>query len=181
MYVLVAAVVLLGALCMINLLLTYGVIRRLRHHTDLLSTRPAGPDAGDLMLPAGSSVRDFAVTDQDGGGVSPATFAAPTLLAFLSPGCGPCETLLPQFVHAAREWPGGRGQVLAVVAGDGGGAEAAFASRLAPVATVVVEGAQERATAFGVRGYPVLCVVDNAATITWTGRKTESIKRPVVA
>jgi thiol-disulfide isomerase/thioredoxin len=185
MYVLVAAVVLLGALCMVNLLLTYGVIRRLRHHTELLSTRSAAPDAGDLMLPAGSSVRDFAVTDRDGGSVSPATFTAPTLVAFLSPGCGPCETLLPQFAHAAREWPGGPDQVLAVVAGEGDGDhdgdEATFASHLAPVATVVVEGAQEMATAFGVRGYPVLCVVDNAGTITWTGRKMEAIKRPVVA
>ena len=69
---LVAAVVLVGLLGLANLLFAFGVIRRLREHTELLN-RLADTDAAAVMLPAGRTVEDFAATTLDGVTVSSAS------------------------------------------------------------------------------------------------------------
>ena len=53
MVALTAAVIAVGLLCLVDLLLTFGVIRRLRQHTELLSNR--GADVEVLSLPPGRS------------------------------------------------------------------------------------------------------------------------------
>lgn len=156
-----AAVAIVGVLCAVDLLLTYGVIRRLREHTRILAAPGAGPG---MVAAPGSTVGEFTATDHASAPLSPATFTEPTLVGFFTPGCGPCEALLPRFTNAARRWREQSRQVVEVVAPGAG--DEAYVGRLAPVARVVGGAdAGALAEAFAVRGYPVVCLVDSGVVL----------------
>lgn len=184
MPVLTTAVVVVGLLCLLDLVLTFGVIRRLREHTALLSDRaPAsgGPDGGPAI---GSTVADFAAGTVDGAAVDRDWFTGQTVVGFFSPGCAPCDELRPSFIGHAATVPGGRDRVLAVLntfpdADD----TAAAVAELSRVARVVVEpaGGDGVASAFGVRGYPTLCVVDAAGRVTASGTTLDALRQAPVA
>lgn len=151
MPVLIAAVVLVGALGVLNLIFTLGVIRRLREHTELLSSQGGRDPMG---VAAGTEIGEFEATTVDGEVVAHDLLLDETLVAFFAPGCEPCEEKLPSFVAQAASLPG-RHRVLAVVVGD---AEAAgpMVAALRPVARVVVEEdhAGPLVSAFTVRAFP---------------------------
>ncbi|MFR9780124.1 hypothetical protein ACL02O_29220 [Micromonospora sp. MS34] len=67
---LVTALVVVAALCLFNLLLSFGMIRRLRQHTELLNRPLHEPAERDLVRPVGSTVGEFATTTVDGEPVS---------------------------------------------------------------------------------------------------------------
>jgi peroxiredoxin len=168
MVFLVTAVVLVGVLGLLNLLLTTGVIRRLREHTELLSKRPEG-GGPDLMARPGTTVGAFAATTVEGEAVSRDTLLDGTLVGFFTPNCKPCAEQLPRFVAAARELPHGYRQVLAVVVGPPE-QTADYAAQLRSVAQVVLEdGHGEVREAFKVRGYPAVCTVDGNGVIVRNG------------
>jgi thiol-disulfide isomerase/thioredoxin len=172
---LIASVVQVGMLCGVNLLLTFGVVRRLREHADLLAGTPRVVDVGP-PVPVGSVVGEFTVTTADGEVVTRDSLDGGTVVGFFSPGCGPCEELLPRFVeYAASEAGGGRRVVAVVAASDAEAGE--IAMQLAPVARVVLEGAfgGPVSAAFGVRGYPALCVVDSDGTVTAGGSTVDAL------
>lgn len=169
----IAALALVGAVASLNLLLTLGVIRRLREHTVRLAALPAGGGPPpELMLPAGARPGDFRAETVDGAEVSLTSLAAPALVGFFSPGCEPCREWIPRFVQAAGELPHGPAQALAVVVGDATAMSDELA-RLRRVAQVVVEpfdGPVSRA--FAVNGWPVLCRLGEDGTITTTDNHT---------
>jgi hypothetical protein len=156
MLFLTTAVVLVGMLCTLDLVLTIGVIKRLREHTTMLTKRGGGPPSIEL----GDEVGRFTTTTTDGETLTPELIADNTLVAFFSTTCGPCLAKLPRFAEYARAKAGGRDRVLAVVAGDD---SAVFVDALGPVARVVVEGANGTegvvGAAFQVQAYPVLLMV----------------------
>jgi thiol-disulfide isomerase/thioredoxin len=157
MGVLGAAVALTAAIGGLNLLLLYGVIRRLRTHSELLASL-SGPATDGPALHA--HVAPFAVSTVDGRELSHAALHEDTLVGFFAPDCAPCEELLPRFIEQAQGTP----RVVAVVA-EGPG-EDGYVARLQPVATVVGgAGAAQLAAAFGVRGFPTLCRVDGDGAI----------------
>ncbi|MFD0472431.1 hypothetical protein ACFQ0B_32145 [Nonomuraea thailandensis] len=129
---LVAAVVLVGLLCMVNLLLTVGLIRRLRRQS------PPQPPMAAGLAPGGSVPR-FAATTTSGEPVSDELLGAPALVGFFSPGCRPCVDLLPLFAERARGTSDG---VLAVIADGPGGDATVYLEQLEQVARVVVEAPQ---------------------------------------
>jgi len=149
---LAAAVVLLGLLCLFNLVLTFGVIRRLRTYDQRLADNAAAPQ----VLGVGERIDEFTTATVDGEPLSHTQLATETVVAFFSPDCKPCRTKLPRFVEYARALPGGRTQAVATVVGSA--AEAAeFVEQLSPVARVVVEEPDEAmATAFHVQAFPTL-------------------------
>jgi hypothetical protein len=156
---LAAAVTLVGIVATVDLLLTVGVVRRLREHTaELAALRRPGQEAA---LPVGSPVGAFATASVAGRPVGPDTLGGRTLVGFFSPGCTPCTERLPGFVAYAAGRAGGPDAVLAVVAGEP--AEAAeTVEALRRVATVVVEpddGPLQRA--FGVSGFPAFVLVED--------------------
>lgn len=106
--------ILVGALGTVDLLLTIGVIKRLREHTELLATMgaPPAPALGIHEEPG-----DFEVSDADGRVVRRDALGD-AVVAFFSPTCKPCKATMPAFVEYARAFWGGRDQVLAVVVGD---------------------------------------------------------------
>ncbi|MDP4505391.1 TlpA family protein disulfide reductase [Nonomuraea turcica] len=160
MQYLVAAVVLVGLLCMVNLLLTVGVIRRLRRES-----LPPSMMAEDLS--PGARVPQFAAMTTSGEPISHELLNGPALVGFFSRGCQPCKELLPLFVERAR---GTSDAVLAVVVADPGHDSAADIERLSEVARVVTEvPGGPLQTAFKVNAYPTVITIDAADTVVSSG------------
>ena len=166
MPVLASAVVLVGAICLLNLLLTVGVVRRLRVHDQRLAE--TGP-AGRRRLEPGAAIGPFTATATDGHTVSAAALPPRSVVGFFSPACGPCLEQIPRFVDFASGLPGGREQVLAVVCGPAQDA-APLAGQLEPVARVVVEGTGGAlAEAFATMAFPSIFVTDGEGRIRASG------------
>jgi len=154
---LAAATALVGLLATVNLLLTVGVVRRLREHTTELAELRSGAavGGGDIIAPPGSPVGELVTSDVDG---HPVTLGDRALVGFFSPHCEPCRERLPEFVAHAAQRAGG---VLAVVAGSPEEAAEAV-DQLRPVATVVVEPDQGPVQkAFRVTGFPAFALVED--------------------
>jgi thiol-disulfide isomerase/thioredoxin len=170
---LTGAVVLVGLLCLLDLVLTLGVVRRLREHTSLLEQRrglPAG-FSEPPGVPVGETVGGFVASTAGGEPVSRELLAGRTLVGFFAPGCGPCAEQLPVFIERARSMPGGRMEVLAlVIGGDGSAADQEYGERLAPVAQVVMEApGGPLQQAFRVSAYPTLFLVDTGGVVVAGG------------
>jgi len=166
---LTAAMVLIGLLTIVNLLLTVGVVRRLREHTtdlaDLRDNRPVADDS-DIALPAGSMVGSFDASGVDGRPVTLSAFGDRLLTGFFSPNCGPCKERLPSFIEYAAARPGGRDAVLAVAVGTPE-ETAELVERLQPVATVVREPDQGPVQkAFAVAGFPAFVLMEDGRVVT---------------
>src|SRR4051794_30448972 len=104
MLFLIAAVVLLGALVVVNLVLTLGIVWRLREHADLIGKALSGeatadPDRGYFIMRAGSPLPAFSATTVDGA-VAPNT--GPLLIGFFSSTCSACVQRLPGFIEYAK-------------------------------------------------------------------------------
>ncbi len=150
MPVLMAVVALLGTLCTLNLVLTLGVVKRLREHTEMLGAMQEYP----VRLDVGEEVGEFATSTTLGEPLVRDLLSGPALFGFFSPTCEPCRDKLPRFVEYARREPGGRSSVIATVVGAADAA-AEFVAELSEVAQVVVEGSGgTMATALGIRAYP---------------------------
>ncbi|MEU4174567.1 redoxin domain-containing protein [Streptomyces sp. NPDC026589] len=118
---LAAAVLAVGALALVDLVLTVGVVRRLREHSDLLrqASAPAAAMPGGMsgIASVGTPVPSFTAGPSD----SPVTdrdLTDGTLVAFFSPTCEPCRDKLPGFVARYADRPEEARQVLAVVVND---------------------------------------------------------------
>lgn len=138
MPLLVVAVVFVGALCILDLLLTFAVLRRLREHTERLGQlsgaghASAGVDRAALM---GRELPEFTATTVDGAVVSRESLAGEVeLVGIFSPGCPPCHAQAPLFATEAAALPAGK--TLALVAGSGRDADE-FVGMLKGVGTVV--------------------------------------------
>jgi len=169
--VLVAALVLLGLLIVLNLVLTAAVIRKLRHHDELL--RDFDGSSVPSVLPrvaAGDLVPDFTTTATDGQLTQADLLTAPTLIAFAAPGCGGCEAARPQLIELldARRQRGEEGiVVIADDEGDGGTLVGEFSAH----ARVVVEHPGDGAIhqALGVAMYPNYVLVDADGRVAKVG------------
>ncbi|MFI9596338.1 TlpA disulfide reductase family protein [Nonomuraea sp. NPDC052265] len=166
MSLLVTGMILVGALCLFDLVLTLGVVRRLREHTTQLQSLLSHGDRSPGR--AGGDVGDFLATTVDGEQVSRDLLTGETLVAFFSPGCTTCRETLPEFVEFARALPGGRRQVLAVLAGDREDSDE-MVRTLTPVARVALEDFDgELSRAFAVDAFPSHYVVDSTGALLAT-------------
>ncbi|MFI9592706.1 TlpA family protein disulfide reductase [Nonomuraea sp. NPDC052265] len=143
--------ILVCVLCLVGLVLTLGVARRLQEHRKLIDAlyevvaRGGAPGADGLTV--GDTVGEFDVRTVDGGRVARDLLPDGTVVAFLSADCGRCRTELPELASwAARQ---DRSRVLVVVDAE------PMAETLSPVAQVVVEAGEGRLTgAFQVTSFP---------------------------
>jgi hypothetical protein len=178
---LIALVVLVGAVAVLNLLLTVGVIRRLRQHTEnLANLSTMGGPQPSIMIGEGERAGEFAATTTDGEPVTRDLLSGQTLVGVLTPDCSACRERLPEFVSSAETFPGGRGQVLAVLAGELEQVEE-YREQLAPVARVVIEPPMKGAvaTALKVEGFPAFAVLDADGTVVASGFSPDGL--PAVA
>lgn len=156
MTVLNLVLALVGLLVALNLVLTVGLVRRIRDHTQQLA-RLNAPTVTEVALPAGAMVKDFVTTSIDGRHIE-FNELGQTLVGVFSPHCSACEASLPQFTERAAE-PTGL-PFLAVVAAREGDADALVA-RMPPTAIVVVEsdgGPVQQS--LGVTGYPAFLLLE---------------------
>lgn len=165
---LIAAVVIIGALCALNLLLTYGVVRRLREHGELLAQgrQFAVPD---LVAGPGSTVGTFTAITVDGAELTAADLIPGTLVGFFSPDCRACGEQLPTFLDVAAAHPGGQDRVLAVVIGAGEDAAEQVAALSSGARVVVAPPGAEIEKAFGVKGYPAFALLGERRVVAASG------------
>ncbi len=181
MALLVAAVTVVGALGVVNLIFSLGVIRRLREHTEILDRLAAGGGAQgeSVMLRPGETVGDFVATTMDGERVSRGALVGSTLVGFFSPDCAPCEERLPEFVDHAEHHPGGRRQVLAVIVAQDEDTAGPVVAELASVARVVRDvGAGPVPRAFGVHGFPAFALVEPGGMVRASGYELSALAEP---
>ncbi|MFB4268406.1 TlpA family protein disulfide reductase [Nonomuraea sp. GTA35] len=157
---LIAVVAFVGVLCAVDLVLTLGVVRRLKEHTKLIDALyeavdlMGGPPGAGGRLAVGDVVGEFEATTTDGTRLTRDLLPDGTVIAFLSPDCQGCHDKLPAFAA----WAAGqdRARVVAVL-DDRAGEPGEMLGMLLPVAQVVVDGAVSRA--FGVPAYPTFLQV----------------------
>lgn len=163
---LVVLVALLGVLSALNLLLSFGLIRRLREHTELIDAVyefvADGPAAAAPAVAAPAAVGEFRATTADGEPLGRDDLAPSTVVAFLAVDCKGCHEQLPHLLDWARDQD--RQRIVAVVDGRGGD-PFDLVAQLLPVARVVVD-TNEVAAAFGIRSYPRFCVIGPDATLS---------------
>lgn len=178
---LVAAVVLVGLVVLFDVVVTVGLVRRLRAHSDLLAELV--DSAG--LLAVGTRVPEFSGESVDEVPVDRRSLSGPAAVAFWSVDCPHCQTNLPQFVAYVRGGAYPRERVLAVVAHDGSDSSAMddMIGVLAPVATVAREAlADGRITAaFSVRGFPTFYLVGADGTVTAAAHAVRALPRSAPA
>ncbi len=144
---LIAAVVLVGMLCLVDLLLTFAVLRRLREHTTELERLAGGPRTlpFDPSFLIGRTLPDTA------------TRAAPSprLVGFFDADCGSCHEHAPKFAAEARP-----GTSLAFVTGAGRQVQNLVDVVGRVSAVVVAEEAAAVAADLGIQVFPMFLLVD---------------------
>lgn len=165
----IAALVMLGLLCLFNLLLTFGILRRMRAEAGTNgATSPFG-------LRSGSAIGEFAVTTINGEPITDKTVTG--TVAFFSVGCAACHDLLPDFLAYAREQ--GRENVVAVVGGDDP-TTVSVLTEVARVVTAELNGGPV-AAAFRNTWTPALYVVSDRHIIATAARLSDLPRRPALS
>ncbi|MCA2226174.1 hypothetical protein [Nonomuraea aurantiaca] len=145
---LVAAVVFLVLLCLFNLVLNLGVLRRLREHTAELE-RLAGHA---MFMPYDPRVLV--------GRTLPEAAAGARLVGFFDVGCSTCHERAPRFAEEAGKQP-----ALAVITGDGAKA-ADLVTVVGGVSNVVTGDEADRlAHALGVEAFPTFLRADQEGKV----------------
>lgn len=182
-----------GAGLLINLALTFALVRRVRRHGEQLARFPFKVFDSEMMdgLRAGSKVPDLKVRTISGetrslagtGGTSATggTGGTRSVIGFFSVGCPACEKQLPEFKEYARTIPGGASQVLAVISGNEAAA-AGFARELEGVAEVVLEPHRGSAQqAMSVSTFPAFYLLDAGGHVQIAGRSVRRVARASLA
>jgi hypothetical protein len=152
-----AAVAVVGALCLLDLVLTFGVIRRLREHTELLG-RGSVPDRPIIGLATGEPVAAFSARTLGGELLTGATGLR--VAGFFSSVCSVCPERVGPFTEylAAHRIP--RESVLSVVVAPDGSLPP-YADRLSEAGQVcAARYDSEVVRAFKVSGFPSFCLLD---------------------
>lgn len=154
MVYLAIALVVVGALCALDLLLTLAVLRRLRNRS---SAAPALTEDGGI--PVGATVAPFSSRCIEGMPLTERDLTDGAVVSFFTPGCKPCRDKLPRFVEQVGALQGRRQAIAVVVAGSHEQRYAdeaqAMAEQLSSVVRVIRETPEGPcASAFGVRAFP---------------------------
>lgn len=151
-----------GLLCLADLLLTFGVLRRLREHAEQLAGFRQDTVVTDLA--AGEVLAPFTALGTTGEQLTGPIGLR--LVAFFSAGCSACPEQAPVFVDYLGENHIARDEVLVVIASSQA-EPVGYAEQLAAVAPVSVEPpGGELETAFKVRGYPAFCLLDATGSVS---------------
>ncbi|RAG83706.1 hypothetical protein DN069_20855 [Streptacidiphilus pinicola] len=164
----VAALVLLGAVTLLNLALTLAVIRRLKAQSEASfasapNLAPAPGPSADVQV--GTVVPAFSVRDLSDGEVKNTPQNGTTLFAFFSVDCRACWMNLDRFLAYARSCGLPPEQMVSVVVGDASRKQDQI-REIASVSRVVSEPTGGTvSSAFGVHVYPVYALVDTEGVL----------------
>jgi len=174
----IAAVAVVGVLCLLDLLLTFGVIRRLKEHTAMFAERGslAPPVIG---LAEGERPGAFSAMTTDGQHVDESTPLR--LAAFLSTSCSICPERVPLLLKYLTAHHIDRASVLAVVVGPDG-EKAPYFESLAEVAQICIEPDEgDVSKAFRAAGYPAFCLLSADGTVLASGYDPQMLPEPALA
>lgn len=180
MPILIAAVIVVGVLCVLDLLLTMGVIRRLKEHSAMLADRaPGSPGPPVIGLVKGEAPGAFSADTLDGTRVDNSTGLR--LIAFFSARCSICPERVPPLLDYLAAHQISRADALAIVVGDRE-APPPYTESLAEFAQVCVEPEDgPTAKAFSVAGYPAFCLLGADGMVLATGYDPASLPEPAMA
>ncbi|GAA3201872.1 TlpA disulfide reductase family protein [Nonomuraea helvata] len=165
MTLLVVSVVLVGILCLLNLVLVLALAKRVRDLATLVARVRNNGIARDGFLAVGETVGDFTAQTVDGRQVTRDELTAGALIGFFSTGCGACRETIPAFVEQARELRD-QGQLALAVVARGPEDPTSYVEPLARAAHVVVEGYDGPVgSAFKVSAFPSFCVIGDQARV----------------
>ncbi|GGN75975.1 TlpA family protein [Actinoplanes lobatus] len=94
--------VVVGVVAVLNLILTVGVIRRLKDHEQRFTELSADDGASNAQPSVGTAVPEFTAATTTGGKVTAADLRDGGLIGFFSVGCPPCAEQLPDFTRFLR-------------------------------------------------------------------------------
>jgi hypothetical protein len=175
MPVLIATIAIVGFLCALDLLLTFGVIRRLREHTTMLSAQRAAADVPWGLSP-GEFPAEFSAATTDGEAVTGT--AGLRVVAFFAAWCSVCPERVPSFLEYLGSNAIARDSVLAVVV-DGGSEPPPYLARLDAVAQVTFEPSDGAlAAAFKVDGFPAFVLLDAGGAVLVSGWDPAELPAP---
>jgi thiol-disulfide isomerase/thioredoxin len=177
------AVALIGALCLINLLLTLAVVRRLRQHGEQLTGRRTTDPAMSPYLPLGTPVPEFAATTLAGEVVSLGDLTgARSIVAFLAVNCPPCRMQLREIAEFAQSFPGGARRVLVVVSAASLDRAGDYIEELTGKAAIVVERMTgPTGQAFAVSAFPAIYALDERGHVQAASNSIRTIAARVRA
>ncbi len=177
--VVVAALIVVGLLCLLDLLVTFGVIRRLRQHAELLRDHQMPADHPVIGLATGQAPEPFTTVTADGSAVvGPAGLR---LVGFFSAGCSACPERVAPFAAYLRTSHIAREEALAVLLVAEDMAPPAYLGTLAAVAQVSVQPLDsEVARAFAVSGYPAFCLLDGDGAVLTSGYDPATLPAPAM-
>ncbi len=180
MPILITAVAVVGALCLLDLLLTFGVIRRLKEHTTMLAERGRGMAGPDVIgLAEGESPAAFSATTLGGQLVDDS--AALRVVGFFSAKCSICPERVPPLLEYLAAHHVDQASTLAVVVGD----EAQpppYLESLAEFAQICMEQEDgEIGKAFKVSGYPAFCLLSADGAVLASGYDPADLPEPAMA
>ncbi|MFC4059967.1 peroxiredoxin family protein [Planomonospora corallina] len=175
MAILVAAVSLIGALCLLNLLLAIGIIRRLRGQS---GPPPSAELPPAKIVPVGSTPAPFAVKLTNGDTFSSDDLREWTIVAFFSDTCPACKEGLPAFSRMAKTLHRDDQTIVSVVVGEDE-TSADLVRALETVGAVAVEPLDgPLARAFQAQQFPSLCLLNASGTVVATGWDLDSLLKP---
>lgn len=175
----IAALSVVGLLCLADLLLTFGVIQRLREHTEMLRDRqiPAGRPV--IGLPAGRAPEPFTLVTYDGVAVTGP--AGLRLVGFFSASCLVCPERAAPFAAYARSHQLAPDETLAILQVPDGAATPSYLSELVEVARVSVQPHDNPvAKAFAVAGFPAFCLLDTDGAVVSSGYDPAALAAPAM-
>jgi thiol-disulfide isomerase/thioredoxin len=159
---LIAAVVLVGAIAILNLVLTLAVIRRLRRNeaAGAMPVEDSGPAVGSPVPAFTGRTTAGETFDND------ALAGAPSVIAFFSTTCPACKSALPHLQEYAEHHGLKPSQVLVVIGGEPEDADH-FIDKLTPIATIVFEPSMGPiSTSFAVTAFPTFVMVGDDAVVS---------------
>jgi peroxiredoxin len=171
---LAAAVVLVGALCFLDLLLSLAIIRRLRQQSPHPVEAPGGPVP---TLPAGTLAPEFTATTTTGATRTRDSLAGQrSVIGFFAASCDSCRTQLDDFADYSRRLSGGPAQALAVISGDPAQAADIVRKLDGPASIVLEPDDSPTATAFSVWGFPTFYALDEDGMILSAGMRASNLQ-----
>lgn len=163
--------------CILNLLLTLGVIRRLREYSELLSMLTPSPLPVTGLADA-EPVGAFAAVTVDGELLPGASGLR--VAAFFSSACSICPERVGPFVDYLTRNHVPRSEALSVVVSPDGDSPP-YLDRLARCSQVCREGFEgEMARAFKIAGFPAFCLLDSEGELLVASYDPATLPEPVV-
>jgi hypothetical protein len=177
MPVLAAVVVVVGIISALNLLLTFGVIRRLREHSQLIDRAMMTGISLTGLVP-GDQVTSFSAADRDGNVLDGPSGLR--VVGFFSSSCSACPERVGPFLDYLSNHKVEPDETLSIMVGPKDD-HPPYAERLAKVGRVCTEQDDGLASqAFKVRGFPMFFLLDSGQAVVGSSYDPAALPAPSV-